>query len=215
MKKLTLAITFMIVTSLGQLSAQSTYYISKDFGKKGRVEYLNTSYHTYVGYWSNEQPKEVQINLGEGKGAFINNKTYTRTYKAKFQGSNQPVQLVVTLSQQGKKGKIICKHANGTTQVFNELPAVYISSNWEKKNVDEFLVYEPGSDIYYYTSLNPQNKIKLQKVGTVEDKVLVRFPGQKTIYKLWQIPKCNGGVSCISPDGREQHFGVYNWKRKK
>jgi len=198
-------IGFIGYLSFHQLQAQ-TLYKSKDFERKGVTEYLKIMWATNVFYWTSTNKKEIAlVNQPEKIAEDVSD---GRLYAVSFPGSKKIYRLHQVI--QGKQ-QLICTHPDGRVQVFEPLPAVFVSKNFEKSGVTEYLTYDHRNNTYwYYTSKNKHRKIKLMAVGN--DQVSYKFPGGKSIYRLEQGPVGFGGIYCIHPDGRKQYFKVYEWK---
>ena len=183
-----------LLSCLGYLNTQAqVYFASKNFKKKGVTEYIS-NWGEYTHYWSNVHKQDIQLNfLGNSAYVLPNTKLkYDISYKDK---------------------KVYCKHPDGRTQVFTQLPYVYISKGFERKGVTEYLEISKGGTFWYYSSLNKHKRIKL--IGLKEKHRITtryKFPGSAAIYRIIPNGKCGGGFTCTHPDGRKQRFHMYNWK---
>lgn len=201
--KILLFLLFINWGSIACLQAQSSYYISQDYEKKGVTEYLHF-YIEHVGYWTNRDKKRVELkNISLD---WSNPKTGYQ-FVMSFPESNLKYHLLQ------KEQEVICTHPDGRKQVFTRLPVLYISKDHERKGITEFLEIAPnGKSVWYYTNLKRNRKIKLQllsKDGHYKGKV--KFPGQKAIYELRREPACDGDIYCIDANKRVQTFKFYRW----
>lgn len=177
----------IILSILGwAYTARAQVYYSKDFEKKGVTEYLGFGQMGPVSYWNTALPKPVRLVwVSESKFKFANSSIVYRT-------ENGPT-----------ANTLWCIPSKGRKQLYKVIPSIYISRNFEKKGITEFLQFV-GQKVYYFTNRS-RAKIKLQKVGN--DKNKVRFPGSKAVYKLTSFPMMK---DCIHPNGKRQTFSWYD-----
>ena len=202
---------FLIIISsffyLSQVNIQAqSFYISKDFERKGVTEYLKIMWGKQVFYWTSNRKKEIALVSQPEKIA--EDVSDGRLYAVSFPNRKKIYRFHEIT--QGKQ-QLICTHPDGQVQVFNPLPVVYFSKNFEKPGITEYLSYNTKSNTYwYYTSKNKHRKIKL--IGVGESQGLYKFPGGNTVYKLSLAGAYGGRIRCIHPDGRTQYFEFYEWK---
>lgn len=206
--KVFLIVGWMSVLGFHQIQAQS-FYQSKDFERRGVTEYIKIMWAEHVFYWTNVNKKE--ISLTNHHNGIAEDVSDGRLYEVSFPNSKKTYRLhEVTQGQ----SKLICTHPDGRVQVFEALPVLYRSKNFEKPGVTEYLTYDDsdseGLSLLYFTSKNQRKKIKLIRVRN--ERLKYRFPGGKAIYKLIPEGVCLGGIRCIHPDGRIQYFEFYQWK---
>jgi hypothetical protein len=189
-------ITCLLLLGLVFQTNAQVFYASKDFEKKGQTEYL-MMYGGMWFYWTNIHTKQIELNASNHS---------SNSCQVSFPHSKAKYTLI-----QGKR-MLTCQHPNGRKQVFQALPYVYVSRDFERKGVKEFLQFsDDHKSVWYYTSLNKQKKIKLIRLDEILYNGRVRFPGQTKVYKLRSEMKCFGGVVCTHPDGRKQRFSIYGW----
>ena len=202
--KISAKILFILLLFSYQIQAQ--YYVSKDFERKGVTEYLFTYWGSVATYWTNINKKETPLKIYNSN---MDNPQKGYTLEVSFPGNTSRYHFLYTPE------KLICTHPNGQKQVFKALPELYISKNFEKAGITEYLQKTPdGQSYFYFTSKNKRHKIRLLNVKTPDkyDHISFKFPGGKTIYKLAPEGICLGGIICFHHDGREQRFALYNWK---
>ena len=203
--KIFLIIGWMSVLGFHQVQAQSIYQ-SKDFERKGVTEYIKILWAEYISYWTNVNKKEISLtNHNSGIAEDVSD---GRLYAVSFPNSKKTYQLhEVTQGAQ----QLICTHPDGRVQVFEALPLVYVSKNFERPGITEYLSYDVKNDTYwYYTNKNRSKKIKL--ISLDNDHISYKFPGGKATYRFSQLGACGGSLRCIHPDGRIQSFEFYQWK---
>ncbi|OJJ19968.1 hypothetical protein BKI52_15945 [marine bacterium AO1-C] len=189
---------------LGQAQAQA-FYISKDFEKPGVTEYIKIMWAEHVSYWTSTNKKEVSLtNHHKGIAEDVSD---GYLYAVSFPNSKKVYRLHQVT--QGKE-QLICTHPDGKVQIFEPLPILYYSKNFEKQGITEYLNYDQKSDTYwYYTNKNRNRKIKLIVVN--KEQGSYKFPGGKSIYRLSIAGACGGQLRCIHPNGRTQYFKFYEW----
>jgi len=192
---------------LGRTYPQAqAFYRSKDFEQKGVTEYIKIMWAKSVYYWTSANKKDLLL---------INRKktiTPVKTgyyYEVSFPNSKAVYKLNEIY---GKNRKLICTHPDGRTQVFEALPTIFRSKDFEKTGVTEYLTYDIEQETYlYFTSKNGRNRIKLMRAKE-DDYLLYKFPGGRGIYRIEVEGVCLGGIRCTHPDGRMQYFEFYQWK---
>lgn len=197
-------IIFLVATATTQTQAQ--YYASKDFEHKGVTEYLFLYWGNTANYWTNTNKKTVPLKVLK---ADMRNPTKGYFYTVSFAKSKQKYKL----HQDFEKKQLVCTHPNGKQQRFTELPTMYVSKDFERKGMTEYLQNINGK-LCYYTSANAQKKIPLVLVKHApgQMKQVYRFPNSQEVYTIEVVPICLGGLICTLPDGRKQFFTRYNWK---
>lgn len=194
----------LVLTAATHAQAQY-YYASKGLERKGVTEYLFVSWNNTATYWTNAHPEQISLNVlkidatNRKKGFF---------YTVSFPKSKRKYRF----HQDFKKKQLVCTHPNGKKQVFEALPRIFISKDFERKGVTEYLEDRDGK-LYYYTSANQQKKVELLYVRTVGmSQHVYRFPGSKKEYAIGSELNYSGNLVCKSPDGHKQVFKLYNWR---
>lgn len=200
--RILLCLVFFAYAWVGQ--AQEGYYVSKNFEKKGVIEYIQFAPDNQVHYWTNLNRKRialVHVSSGTSQtGEYVN---------VRFPNS----QKVYTLQMMGQTNYMTCYHPDKRKQSFvMELPT-YLSRGFEQKGVIEYLQRQ-GDDWVYWTSANTKRiKLKVQwsglnQFGDMSYKVA--FPSSKQTYMLSISGRGRKAkVTCIHPNGKHQEFSTY------
>ncbi|OJJ16305.1 hypothetical protein BKI52_33980 [marine bacterium AO1-C] len=166
--------------------AQAQIYYSKDFEKKGITEFVGFGMDGQTFYWNTALTKPIDmIRIDDNTVKFANNKT---TYRFE----NGPT-----------ANSLWCIHSNGRKQKYYVIPTIFISKDFERKGVTEFLQMR-GNSVYYFTN-GSKTKIRMQNAG--QGTQSVRFPGSKAVYTLTSLPMI---LVCKHPNGKRQEFNFYD-----
>lgn len=206
MKTLSSTLFTFILSGFLLLQAQS-FYISKNFEKKGLTEFLRLSPGFVVCYWTSVNSKEIVLKT-DYDAIVKSNRLWVS-----FPGSAKKYQLGRTADQ---AGELSCIHPDGRVQMFEALPDLFVSEGYESPGVSEYLELSKDRKTFlYFTNRNKQQKIRLINIKQInkEYSTLYQFPGSAVVYHLEPEPRCLGDIICIHPDGRKQRFERYGWKK--
>lgn len=195
----------VLLTILGISAQAQGYYQSSGFEQAGVVEYLQFTPKGKVLYWTNKNKRPMQlIKVSETFGGTYNN---DRLVKVRFANSNQ----IYTLVMAPTIAPMICVHPNGKKQTFEYVQTVFMSKNFERQGVTEYLQNGMMGWIYW-TNQNPKKTIFLEPKGSynsVKGNIVekVSFPNSQPIYHLIFVRNLQAfEVICVHPSGKRQYF---------
>lgn len=185
-----------LFVALGVSVQAQSYYQSSGFEQVGMVEYIMFTGDDDVLYWTSKNKKAVKlIKVDEN----------TEYMEVRFAKSVQVYRL------EKKASPMVCVHPNGARQTFKFVNPVFISKNFRKQGVTEYLEYN-YSEWRYWTSQNSDRVLLGEFKGSSKDAKgntiqKIWFPNDEKTYQLIFVRKKElFEVVFIHPDGKRQYF---------
>jgi hypothetical protein len=191
-----------LLTVLGVSAQAQSYYKSSGFEQAGVVEYLQFTPKGKVLYWTNKNKRPMQLikvsETLEGVNTLV---------KVRFANSTQ----IYTLEMAPTIGPMICVHPNGKKQTFEYVQTVFMSKNFERQGVTEYLQNGMMGWVYW-TSQDPKKTVFLEPKGNYRNAKgyvveKLSFPKSQSIYQLTFVRNLQVfEVICVHPSGKKQYF---------